>query len=98
MVMAVIIDRFDLWLEFCFMVLTYLYLFLYFLVLCIDLRGSWVVFSGCSYMLKKCVSTWFVGFIVFSRLVACSCRRFRLLRFVVGEICCPMTVCVGLLC
>ena len=51
--------------------------------------SSW---GSCPYMLKKCVSTWFVGFIVFSRLVACSCRRFRLLRFVVGEICCLIPV------
>ena len=41
MVMAVIIDRFDLWLEFCFMVLTYLYLFLLFLS--VVYRSSWVL-------------------------------------------------------
>ena len=41
MAMAVIIDRFDLWLEFYFMVLTYLYLFLSFLS--VVYRPSWVL-------------------------------------------------------
>ena len=40
MAMAVIIDRFDLWLEFYLMVLTYLYLFLSFLS--VVYRSSWV--------------------------------------------------------
>ena len=41
MAMAVIIFRFDLWLEFYFMVLTYLYFFLSFLS--VVYRSSWVL-------------------------------------------------------